>query len=102
MHFAVGVFPVAIEILQCLLAVGGQVQRQFQPRLSHSAPKKEYVVFVVLNEEYDFALLYHDTISADGSSIQNLLPRPLDSRPTFPPILSTDFLTMARPIPVPS
>ena len=30
------------------------------------------------------------------------LPLPLDSTPTLPPIRSTDFLTMARPIPVPS
>src|SRR4051812_46377474 len=93
----------AIEELEGLLAIGEKFHRQVRPGLLQRALKKKGVVFVIFHQKNGWARLFHLVASAAaGSSSQNLLPTPMDSMPTLPPILSTDFLTTARPMPVPS
>src|SRR5262245_30356921 len=87
------------EIFDGGLTVAHDRDLRGQLRLFRRAFEEEDIVFIVFNQQdRDWLHCY-----ARFNSTQNRLPLPRsESTPTFPPMRSTAFLTMARPMPVPS
>src|SRR5882672_8005906 len=100
-RLAIRVFAGAGEIVDCLLAISGEVDGVRYGSFLQSVMHKKYVIIAVFHEENDMALHNH-RFSTAGSSIQKRLPvNPSDSTPAVPPIFSAAFRTIASPIPVP-
>src|ERR1043166_896609 len=101
---------VAAEVVHYFFAVANDHNRVRQFRAVEGELENETVrLFVIGNENWSkrrthvLAIVPCFPPSGRGSSTQKLLPAPgSDSTPTLPPMRSTTFRTIARPIPVPS
>src|SRR5581483_4019904 len=103
MRLTIAVRACARQIVDGLCAVAHHHQWIHEPGHPASAFHQKSVVFVVFRVEDGRRPTHGGGSGAAFNSNQNVLPFPkVDSTPTLPPMRSIPFLTIERPIPVPS